>query len=302
MGLSIIPAHEINQWRTWAKAQAIAADISVSEVDWFLQALTAVNPLDLRLGITQSVSSSQSLDNLFKLWEKRVKERIPVQYLVGKAPWRNFELLVTPDVLIPRPETEYLIDLAKERSPLAPLPKRGSFSGEVDHWVDLGTGSGAIALGLAESFPEATIHAVDQSPQALIVARQNAQTYGFCEQIQFYQGSWWEPLTHLKGKAMGMISNPPYIPSQMLPDLQPEVYRHEPHTALDGGTDGLDDIRVLIAAAPDYLVAGGIWLIEMMLGQGQAVAQLLTENGHYENIQIIYDFAGGDRYVLATRK
>jgi release factor glutamine methyltransferase len=254
--------------------------------------MTDIAPLDLRLGVRGTVRSRHPLEQLISLWEQRTREQVPVQYLVGKAPWRNFELLVAPAVLIPRPETEYLIDLAQAAP--ADLQK--------GHWVDLGTGSGAIALGLAESFPNATIHAVDQSAAALGVARQNAAVYSFQEKIQFYQGSWWTPLEHLRGQVAGMIANPPYIPSAMLPNLQPEVYRHEPHSALDGGTDGLDDIRILVDEAPNYLISGGLWLIEMMLGQGERVAQLLADNGQYENIRVINDFAGGDRYVWAQRR
>jgi release factor glutamine methyltransferase len=287
---------EFNQWRSRAQAQAIAADVSVSEVDWFLQALTSVTALDLKLGLTKALESQVSLATLTELWQKRVDQRVPVQYLVGKAPWRNFELVVTPAVLIPRPETEYLLDLAQMTvSQTNPDLAMG-------HWVDLGTGSGAIALGLAELFSAAKIHAVDQSAAALDIARQNAQAYDFTTRITFYQGNWWEPLAHLQGKISGMISNPPYIPAPMLPDLQSEVYQHEPHSALDGGVDGLEDIRVLVNEAPKYLISGGIWLIEMMRGQGQAVATLLEQNRHYTQVQVLNDFSGGDRYVLAQRR
>lgn len=290
-----IEATKFYQWRQWANAQAIAADISVSEVDWFLQALTAITPLELRLIGSQPIVSSVTLEELSSLWRKRITQRVPVQYLVGKAPWRNLELLVTPGVLVPRPETEYLIDLAQN------IVTESDLNLAAGHWVDLGTGSGAIAIGLAEAFPEATIHAVDCSKAALSVAKQNGQAYQKNSQIQFYQGSWWEPLTHLKGKVAAMISNPPYIPTEMLPDLQPEVFRHEPHSALDGGQDGLKDIRDLVSQSPNYLVSGGIWLIELMRGQGNAVAKLLTQDHNYQDIQVINDFSGGDRYISARR-
>jgi Methylase of polypeptide chain release factors len=109
--------------------------------------------------------------------------------------------------------------------------------------VDLGTGSGAIAIGLASALTNATIHAVDCSSEALAVARQNADNLGFAKRVNFYQGSWWEPLAFLKGRVSGMVSNPPYIPSSTVLTLQPEVLKHEPHLALDGGLDGLDCIR-----------------------------------------------------------
>jgi release factor glutamine methyltransferase len=170
------------------------------------------------------------------------------------------------------------------------------------HWADLGTGSGAIAMGLATAFPEARIHAIDQSGAALAIAQANAADYGLSDRIHFYQGSWLEPLTALKGQIWGIASNPPYIPSQMVLELQPEITQHEPHTALDGGPDGLDCIRHLIATAPTYLQPGGIFLLEMMAGQAPLVVDLLHQQGNYKHIQIHKDLAGIERFVLAHRK
>ncbi len=233
-----------------------------------------------------------SLPELDQLWQRRISDRLPVQYIAGVTPWRNFSLVVSPAVLIPRPETELLIDLAVEAAKAQP---------EKGDWADLGTGSGAIAIGLAAAFPNATIHAVDRSTEALAIARQNAQQQGFAQKINFYQGSWFEPLEAQRGRLVGMISNPPYIPSSIVPTLQPEVAFHEPHLALDGGEDGLDCIRHLIETAPIYLRSGGIWLIEMMGGQADAVAELLQQNGCYYDIQIHPDLAGIERFALAYR-
>lgn len=168
-------------------------------------------------------------------------------------------------------------------------------------WADLGTGSGAIAIGLATAFPAARIHAVDYSAAALTIAQSNAQQLDLTDRIQFYEGSWLQPLEHLKGRLSGIVANPPYIPSGMVPALQPEVARHEPHLALDGGADGLNCLRHLVATAPDYLQTGGIWLVEMMAGQAIAVADLLHQQGSYCQIQIHPDLAGIDRFALAYR-
>ncbi len=170
-----------------------------------------------------------------------------------------------------------------------------------DAWADLGTGSGAIALGLAYAMPAAQIHAVDYSAAALEIASYNAQKLGFETRIQFHQGSWWEPLNSLKGEFSGMVSNPPYIPSTLISELQPEVAWHEPHLALNGGSDGLDYIHHLIEVSPVYLRPGGIWLIEMMAGQAPVVAELLHQQGSYCQIQIFSDLAGIDRFALAYR-
>ena len=276
-------------------------EISSQEVDWLLQEVADLDRLALRLeSFPNEVRISHSLAQLTQLWQQRLRDRIPVQYLVGTTPWRHFSLKVTPAVLIPRPETEYMIDLAVNAVKNSKIP--GLAKG---NWADLGTGSGAIAIGLAASFPEARIHAVDSSPAALAIARENAERCGFSAKICLYLGSWWEPLGDrlaMKAKFSGMVSNPPYIPSHLLVDLQPEVRLHEPNGALDGGEDGLDHIRDLIETSPNYLHSGGIWLIETMAGQGEAIAQLLAQQGQYQNIEIINDFTGRDRFVLAHRR
>lgn len=286
-------------WRKQAQAQASEAEIPVSEVDWLLQELAMLDRLSLRLESFKTKASiplKLSLLDLTTLWQKRLQQKVPVQYLAGAAPWRQFSLKVAPAVLIPRPETELLIDLAVRAI------QPGSSKLQQGHWADLGTGSGAIAVGLADAFPTATLHAVDQSEAALKIAQHNAQHLGLGPRIQFYAGSWFEPLTHLKGSLSGMVSNPPYIPTELIATLQPEVAQHEPHAALDGGIDGLDCIRHLVTAAPDYLRPGGIWLIEMMSGQAEAVSALLQAQGSYRDIQIHPDLAGIDRFALAYRK
>ena len=280
-----------------AKAQAIASDIPNSELDWLLQELAGLDKLAIRLESFKDLPKIElklPLSELAQLWERRLQERVPVQYLTGVAHWRNFSLKVTPAVLIPRPETELLIDLAVEAvKSYGVNPK--------SHWVDLGTGSGAIAIGLASELTNTTIHAVDCSSAALAVAQINADNLGFGSRVNFYQGLWWEPLEFLKGRVSGMVSNPPYIPSSTVLTLQPEVLKHEPHLALDGGFDGLDCIRHLVETAPDYLESGGVWLVEMMAGQAEAVVDMLESHGSYCDVQIFADLAGIDRFVLAYR-
>ena len=289
-----ISGKDLSSWYRQAKQAAIANNIDPEEVDWLLQAITEIDSLSLRLGTFQhqpEIISQKSLTELVKLWQQRLQKHLPVQYLVETVFWRRFQLKVTPAVLIPRPETELIIDLAIENNLITDTG---------GHWVDLGTGSGAIALGLADAFPQATIHAVDLSEDALEIARANASNLQL-NNVCFYQGSWWSPLGMLEGKVTGMVSNPPYIPSVEIQQLQPEVALHEPILALDGGKDGLDDIRLLIETSPNYLVSGGIWLIELMIGQADTVAQLLKQQGEYDDIKIFADLNGIDRFVLAYR-
>lgn len=289
------------QWRSQAYQQAIVADIPVAEVDWLLQRVSDLDRLSLRLDSFKhraAIPLKLPFAELLALWQQRLEARVPVQYLIGTAPWRQFWLQVSPAVLIPRPETECLIDLAI-------AARNGAISDQEqteDHWADLGTGSGAIALALADAFPQSIIHAVDRSETALAIAQVNAQTYDLSDRIHFYHGDWLEPLADLKGRLRGLVSNPPYIPSQMVLELQPEVTRHEPHLALDGGSDGLDCIRHLVNVAPDYLQPGGIWLIEMMAGQAEAVVELLRSQGSYTRMAIHPDLAGIARFALAYRK
>lgn len=294
----VVSGLELQQWRRTALHQASVLDQTQAidakvELDWLLQAVAGLDRLSLRLAAeTTQIGLSLPLSDLADLWQQRVDQRVPIQYLAGVTSWRHFRLTVSPAVLIPRPETEGLIDLAVEAASLVPGLDQG-------HWADLGTGSGAIALGLASVFPAASIHAVDCSAAALAVAQENARNLALAQQIQFYQGSWLEPLSALKGNLSGLVANPPYIPTGMISQLQPEVGWHEPRVALDGGADGLDCLRHLIAIAPDYLRADGVLLLEMMAGQAEPVRELLQRD--YSQIQIHADLSGIDRFALACR-
>ena len=300
-----ISGEELWHWRQQALEQ-VAAKIPWEEqsdyrqeLDWLLLAVTSVDRLALRLETFRSLSevkSTRSLSALSQLWRQRLEDRVPVQYLLGSTIWRGLLLEVGPEVLIPRPETELIIDLAESwvnnHSVLhsqAPM-----------QWADLGTGSGAIAIALAHSFPQAEIHAVDLSPRALALAQRNATRILPDASIQFHLGKWLAPLTAMKHALTGIISNPPYIPSAQLPGLQPEVYLHEPHLALDGGERGLTAIHRIIKQSPRYLQKGGLMLLEIMDGQSTDVKAILLGDERYRNIQVHSDLSGIVRFVSAT--
>lgn len=294
---SVVTGLQLWQWRNTAIKAANASGVPTAEVDWLLQEIAGLDRLALLLESFKDkpqIPLKLPLFDLDLLWQKRLKDRLPVQYIAGVTPWRKFKIAVSNSVLIPRPETECLIDLAITATANLPYLQQG-------HWADLGTGSGAIAIGLADTFKNATIHAVDSSHKALEVAMANARSLGFSERIRFYQGSWWNPLESLRGQFSGMVSNPPYIPTSTIPTLQREVADHEPHLALDGGFDGLDCIRHLIEVSSNYLQPGGVWLIEMMAGQAEAVREMLQSCGSYCNIQIHADLAGIHRFALAFK-
>jgi len=196
-------------------------------------------------------------------------QRVPLQQIVGvQAFWRH-DFLVTPDVLVPRPETELLVETAVERL-------RGS---ERPLVVDVGTGSGCIALSLALERPDAQLHATDLSEAALAVARENARRLGAGTRVAFHQGDLLEPVAALRGRLDLVVSNPPYVAEADRGSLAPELLDHEPALALFGGRDGLDVFRRLAPAAAAALRPGGRLLLEVGLGQADAVAALCRQAG-----------------------
>lgn len=213
-------------------------------------------------------------------------QRQPLQYLTGSQGFWSFELQVSPAVLIPRPETEFLLEQA-----LAACSSR-----RIDLALDLCTGSGAIALVLAKELG-CRVVASDLSEAALQVARHNARRYGFEEQIACVRS---DLFAGLQASFDVIVTNPPYIVEGEIDALQPEVARAEPRLALSGGKDGLDCIRRIIAAAPAYLRPGGWLFMEIGADQHTAVRALLHGAGRaYEQIDILLDYAGRPRVACA---
>ncbi len=292
----MISGEDLWRWQEQAKQAAIAEGIPPTEVDWLLQEKLGLDRLSLRLGTYRGKNYPQwDWLTLQQLWQRRLQDRVPVQYLAAQTPWRHLRLRVGPGVLIPRPETEQIIDIALAQVAHHPALGQG-------RWVDLGTGSGAIALGLAQALPDALIEAVDCSEIALEMARHNATLNHCAQRVTFHQGQWWEPFAGQSEKFAAMVSNPPYIPSGMVDQLAPEVRDHEPRLALDGGEDGLAALRHLVHTAPAYLQPQGLWLVELMAGQAPTVAAMLAAQGQYESVVIYPDLAGIERFVLAYTK
>ena len=210
----------------------------------------------------------------FVAWVERRAAGEPLAYLVGEAEFRGRVFQVSPAVLIPRPETEVLIELALEK--LA-----GRAAADV---VDLGTGSGIVAVSLALECPVATVSAVDLSPGALAVARNNAGRLG--AKVDFHEGDWFAPLASRRFDLI--VSNPPYV-AEGDPHLRTLI--HEPLSALTSGADGLDDIRTIVAQAPTRLAPGGWLLLEHGYDQAEAVQALLVAHG-FVQVQSRNDLAG----------
>ncbi|RLJ16982.1 peptide chain release factor N(5)-glutamine methyltransferase [bacterium endosymbiont of Escarpia laminata] len=205
----------------------------------------------------------------------------PIAYITGRREFWSLELEVTPDTLIPRPDTELLVELA-----LTHLPQKGPC-----RIADLGTGSGAIALAIASERPDCGIHATDRSSAALAVARKNGEKLGF-DNMHFHQGSWFEALPgHDRFRLI--LSNPPYIPNDD-PHLAQGDLPSEPQEALAAGPDGLNDIRKIATGAHNHLQPGGWLLLEHGFDQAAAVRELLRGAGLTE-VQSHRDLAGHER-------
>lgn len=211
----------------------------------------------------------------------------PVAYLVGQRGFWRFDLEVTPDTLIPRADTECLVEQA-----LAHLPVDRAL-----RLLDLGTGSGAIALALALERPRASVVAVDLSAGAAAVARRNAQRLGLAARVEVREGAWFAPVV---GERFDLIaSNPPYIESDD-PHLVEGDLRFEPRTALASGADGLDDLRILVRDAPAHLQAEGWLLVEHGWRQGAAVRALFEAAG-FNDVATATDLEGRDRVTSGCR-
>jgi len=376
--LPLIPAAQLLAWRRRLLAARVAQASQAAALDWLLElggGLSWRQRQELWLHPQRPVRLSRPLAELESLWQRHQQTQEPLQYLVGLCPWRDLRLAVAPGVLIPRQETELLVDLALRLIPAAE-------AGQPLRWVDLGTGSGCLALALLRALPGSEGLAVDASREALRQAAANladlaastavapspgaitagslppgplpvelpseplaagelaaerqtaepAPRRGFAGQphsgqplpaqalstlpppppalpppvlaaaprLQIRQGDWWEPVRDRWGRLQLAVSNPPYIPSAALRRLDPVVRDHEPWLALDGGEDGLEAIRRIIAGAPDALAPGGVLLLEHHHDQSEAVLALLTAAG-LEAACAHRDLEGVARFVSARR-
>ncbi|WP_371372278.1 peptide chain release factor N(5)-glutamine methyltransferase [Sporomusa aerivorans] len=218
---------------------------------------------------------------------KRRALRAPVAYITGYREFMGLEFAVNPAVLIPRPDTEILVEAALGKLAATACPVI----------ADLGTGSGAIAVSVLAKLPEATGIAVDVSPSALAVARENAARLGVAERLAFYQGDMLGPLADKKFDAI--LSNPPYIPDGDIAGLSDEV-RQEPRLALAGGADGLIFYRRLVAQGANYLKPGGFMAVEVGINQAAQVADLAGPECKLKAERVIKDYAGIERVVVFT--
>ena len=254
----------------------------------------------------QNVLEDRLCDEYFRLIDERASGK-PLQYITGTQEFMGLEFDVNESVLIPRQDTETMVE------DVISVIKDGALRGESlegtgrREWdiLDLCTGSGAIGISLAKLLTGVKVNVTcsDVSKAALEVARKNAGKLGVSKCIKFAEGDMFAPFDgRFKKKKFDLIvSNPPYIESDVIPTLQTEVKDHEPMSALDGGDDGLDFYRIIAGEAGGFLKKRGVLFLEIGCDQGNAVRELLTEAGGYSDIRCLKDLAGRDRIIYAVK-
>lgn len=268
----------------WAALEAAGVPTARQDAEWLLASVLGAERFALYVEPEHPVSAAEA-ERYRRLVERRAAHE-PLQHLLGFEEFRGLRLLVTPDVLIPRPETEGLVEWARDLLRSRPRPLV----------ADLGTGSGAIACALAHELPEVQVLAVERSRPALMVAARNVYGLGLAERVRLLSGDLFEPLHRYRERIDMVVANPPYLPSATIAGLPAEVSAYEPREALDGGPDGMGVIRRIIAGAPEVLRPGG-WLL-MEIGEEQAgpLASLMAAEG-FSGIQSRHDLRGVERYI-----
>lgn len=229
---------------------------------------------------------------------KALRKRIegePIQYILGKAEFMGLDFRVNKDIFIPRPETEILVEIAIRFINLYLSPPASR------HILDIGTGSGCIAISLAKFLSNVTITATDISEKTLEIARHNALINNVSEKVRFIRSNLFTQYAIRNSQYDLIVSNPPYIPTAEINKLQPEV-KHEPCIALDGGNDGLNFYRRIVMEAPSYLKVDGFLIMEMGFNQTGKVKNIFQNSQNFEIIDIVKDYNNINRVIVGKKK
>ncbi len=253
------------------------------EAEWLLCAVLDLDRVALYVNFDKPLSAAELA--AYRAMVGRRAKREPLQYILGSQEFMGLDFEVTPGVLIPRHDTEVLVTEGV---------KRGKQAGTI---LDIGVGSGCIAVALAKALPLAVVWGIEKSAEALALAQRNIEKNGV--KVTLFEGSLFEPFD---GQRFDLIvSNPPYIPTAELDTLQPEVRDFEPQPALDGGKDGLDFYRLIIPAAPEHLNPGGWLLFEVGTEEAEPVQKLFETTGQFAELFTAKDPAGIERVVGGKR-
>ncbi|MBI5044284.1 MAG: peptide chain release factor N(5)-glutamine methyltransferase [Nitrospirae bacterium] len=286
---------------SWAETYLKRFKIPNSKIDaeYLLSHILKCKRQELYLNPDRQLTDKEI--NTFKGFVQKRSKREPIQYIIGEEEFRGLVFKVTRDVLIPRPETELLLEEAV--SVVKDKESRGKGHGS---WtiVDLCTGSGCIAVSIAKEIEGCRVYATDISEKALAIAKENAKRHRVEDKIIFFQGSFLEPLKKLglKGKIDIILSNPPYVSKKDMGKLQPEIKEYEPSLALYGGENGLDSYRTIIPDALTYLKKDGYLILEIGYGQAEGVKKLFAQHPAYGKIEIIKDLSGIERVAKARHE
>ena len=243
-----------------------------------------IKRLDIYLDLDRPLTEAQLTD--LRPLVKRRASREPLQYIIGNTEFYGITLKVDPRALIPRHETEELIELIVERLETPPA-----------RILDLGTGNGAIALALASKYSDAKVTATDQSEEAITLAKENADALNLSSRVTFMKGNWFEPLD--EGARFDLIvSNPPYLTEAEMQTAEPEVIDHEPRGALASGREGLDDLSLLLKSVPKHLAEGGLLALETGIGQAEVIKEMALEVSLYG--QSVEDLSKRPRFFFAS--
>lgn len=261
------------------------------EAEILLAHVLGVRRIDLYLNHDKPLSADELAR--FKSLIKRRLTREPVAYIIGIREFWSLDFSVNPSVLIPRPETECLVE--------ALSPFLSEDSGSPRRLLELGTGSGAIAISLCHDHPRNFYVAMDRSAAALATARENGHRHGLEGRIQWFCGNW-ETALDPNARFDFIVSNPPYVRSGDIEGLAPEIRLFEPKMALDGSADGLFAIRHIVQTAHRYLKPGGMLAVEMGCDQRDDVSKIVSDTGQYNTPRFIKDYAGLDRVLVAEKR
>lgn len=280
---------ENEQWTTlkvltWTREYLSGKGVANArlESEWMLCAVTGLDRVGLYLNYDKPLNDNELLQ--YRNMVTRRAKREPLQHILGSQEFYGADFIVTKDVLIPRHDTEKLI--------IEVLTKAHN----AKNILDIGTGSGCIAITLKRNIPDAAVIAVDISSAALKIAELNAQKHSV--QIDFRLGSYFDSVVGLKFDLI--VSNPPYIPTQVIDSLEEEVKKYDPQSALDGGVDGLESYRIIIPQAVKQMNIGGLLVLEIGIGQCAEVITLINDAGCYSEPCIVYDESGIERVISTS--
>ena len=276
-----------------AQSRLAACSSPQVEAEELMSRLLGVGRTELYLRRTEALAPEHW--ERLESWLRRRARGEPVQYITGRAAFRGLDLRVTHDVLVPRPETEGLVEavLAELRVELSRWP--------APRVLDLGTGSGAIALALAAEWAQARVTATDASEAAIEVASDNARALGLAESVRFLRGDWFDAI-EADERFEVIVANPPYIATGEWDALPVEVREFEPQDALFSGSTGLEALREIVDLAPQHLVTDGVLALELAEMRAQEVASWLDGAHDWNDVRLLDDLAGRPRVLLARRQ